>query len=90
MNRGEERNQIAHQIAWEYTKHYDPLLSKECWCEIAVRDAIDWADEHPRKGLVDIDKVCKWFEENLHMYNTSECEGDRIDFVEDFKKAMEE
>ena len=37
-----------------------------------------------------IDKAYEWFEENLHMYNTSECEGDRIDFVEDFKKAMEE
>ena len=59
MNRGEERNQIAHQIAWEYTKHYDPLLSKECWCEIAVRDAIDLVDKYPRKGLVDIEKVCK-------------------------------
>ena len=37
-----------------------------------------------------LDKVCKWLEENLHMYNTSECKGDRIAFVEDFKKAMEE
>ena len=22
----------AHQIAWEMSKHYDPLLSKESWC----------------------------------------------------------
>lgn len=24
----------------------------------------EWADEHPRKGLVDIDKVCEWMKTN--------------------------
>lgn len=47
MNRKEKRDMIAHKIAWQHTKCYDPLLSKESWCEIAAREAIDWADEHP-------------------------------------------
>jgi len=47
MTRQEQRNEIAHKIAWENSKHYDPLLCKEAWCEMAARDAIDWADEHP-------------------------------------------
>ena len=81
MNREEERNQIAHQIAWEYTKHYDPLLSKECWCEIAVRDAIDWADAHPRKGLMDIEKACEWLNEHTVLSEKW--------IIEDFCKAME-
>ena len=24
----------------------------------------EWSDEHPRKGLVDIEKVCEWLKEN--------------------------
>ena len=35
-----------------------------------------------------IEKAIEWFEQNLHMYNTSECLGDRKEFIEDFKKAM--
>lgn len=52
MSREEERNIIAHKIAWEYTKHYDPLLSKESWCEMAARDAFDWADPNPSVDTV--------------------------------------
>ena len=26
--------------------------------EKSVKDAIKWADEHPKEGLVSIDKVC--------------------------------
>ena len=32
----------AHQIAWETSKHYDPLLSKESWCEMAALDMASW------------------------------------------------
>lgn len=57
---------------------------------------VDWADRHPRKGLVDIDKACAWLAENF----IDECghiaaEGTCISFntkpaVEAFRKAMEE
>lgn len=35
----------AHQIAWETSKHYDPLLSKESWCEMAALDMASWKNE---------------------------------------------
>ena len=28
-------------------------------------DGATWADENPKEGLVSIDKVCKWIEENI-------------------------
>ena len=77
-----KRDDEIFKAAREHSDNRDARMSFSCGAR--------WADEHPRKGLVDIDKVYKWLEENLHMYNTSECRGDRIAFVEDFKKAMEE
>jgi len=47
----------------------------------ACIDAINWADEHPRKGLVDIDKVCKWLEKGGYFVNNTET-------IEDFRNAM--
>jgi hypothetical protein len=38
-----------------------------------------WADEHPQKGLIDINKACEYFK-NL---------GYSEDFINDFIKAME-
>ena len=35
----------AHQIAWETSKHYDPLLSKESWCEMAALDMASWLEK---------------------------------------------
>lgn len=43
----------------------------------------------PKKKTILIEDVIKWFEENLHMYNTSECNGDKEAFIEDFKKHFE-
>lgn len=54
----------AHQIAWETSKDYDPLLSKEAWCEMAALDMASWLekqgepedeenkDERIRKGII--------------------------------------
>lgn len=35
----------AHQIAWEASKNYDPLLSKEAWCEMAALDMASRLEE---------------------------------------------
>ena len=35
--------------------------------------------------MIKFDDVLKWFDENLYMYNTSECYEDRIAFIEEFK-----
>lgn len=74
---------IAHEIAWQHTKHYDPLLSKESWCEMAAREAIEWADKHPKEGLWDKEKVLEWAYENI-VFDDSEL------IIEDLINAMEE
>lgn len=96
MNRKEQRKEIAHKIAWENSKHYDPTLSKESWCEMAAMDAIDWADENPREGLWDKDKVCRWIREHLTFnddkwYTDNDyVKGIMDEVIEDLTKAMEE
>ena len=52
-----------------------------------------WADEHPRKGLWDKEKVIGWLKENVQNYTYSDGWGDAyIDeewLVDDLTKAME-
>ena len=47
-----------------------------------------WADEHPRKGLVDINKVCQWLRYYRWKYEDSR-EGNEV-MEKDIRKAMEE
>lgn len=47
-----------------------------------------WADQHPRKGLVDIEKACEWLSDYIKYFNFWE-DGTQRD-VEEFRKAMEE
>lgn len=59
-----------------------------------------WADEHPKKGLVSIDKACEWLRRNytnymiqdLSKYVEDVCSFDIFSdsLVDDFCKAMEE
>lgn len=44
----------------------------------AYIDGTKWADEHPKKGLVSIDKVCAYLEMRLDEY-----------IIRDLKRAME-
>ena len=48
------------------------------------RCGAEWSDEHPRKGLVDINKAVEWLETNQHGFILTEKD------IEDFRKAMEE
>ena len=47
---------------------------------LAIIDGAKWADEHPRKGMVDIDKVCKYLWEDKYSKEQ----------IEKLRKAMEE
>ena len=52
----------------------------------------EWADENPRKGLVDIDKACKWLEKNLDCMASMTPEGEMYwlpNCIDNFRKAME-
>lgn len=55
-----------------------------------------WADEHPKEGLVSIDKVCEWLRENIDAYSYVTIKENSIpeivltaDFEHRFRKAME-
>ena len=56
----------------------------------------EWADQHPRKGLVDIEKACEWIKQNIsrYLFNTGKLDeyiptcSNKL--YEDLKKAMEE
>lgn len=55
---------------------------------------VEFADSRPRKGLVSIEKACKWLKNNIHDYYSvgdggDEFEGYFDEMIVDFKKAME-
>ncbi len=58
-----------------------------------IKGAI-YADQHPRKGLWDSEKVIKWLQDNADSYTWyDEFEGESgmtDDFIDDLRKAMEE
>ncbi len=73
MKREEERKQAAENFLDKNKNIY--------FYADAFEGGAVWADEHPRKGLVDIDKVCKWLEKGGYFVNNTET-------IEDFRNAM--
>lgn len=58
-------------------------------------DGVQWADEHPRKGFVDIDKVCEFLKNNARKYfgvdwSQHEWYFERDQLIKDLHKEMEE
>ena len=98
--RDEQIAEKARKLAILYTKDYDDE-GKEVYnigTEVACLEMAEWIDEHPRKGLVDIDKACEWLLDNVYGYieesNNPKFSGgytfDFNSFLNDFRKAMEE
>lgn len=51
----------------------------------------EWADKHPKEGLVDINKACEWLRTNYEDIGIRYIRGYKAeDEIESFKKAMEE
>lgn len=48
-----------------------------------IISAMEWADEHPRKGLVDIDEACEWL-------RTTNIGAFPYKLIVEFRKAMEQ
>jgi hypothetical protein len=72
--------------------HYDKGPLKVCRKGGFVAGA-KWADEHPREGLWDAEKVIEWLKEYTDDYIV--CDSDDswlrvVDFIRDLRKAMEE
>lgn len=92
MTREEER-QIAAEQAYPYVGGIKGIICENS-IPIFVQGA-EWTDEHPRKGMVDIEKVCEFVLNNLHHYVEYSKVTDGIvcynyKFSEDLRKAMEE
>lgn len=80
------------------TGDYEPAEDHSLEREVFI-DAVLWADEHPKEGMVDIDKVKEWLFENFSEW-TSDGDYDygkpylvsRFDTLEDmindFDKTM--
>lgn len=32
----------AHEIGWVHSKHYDPIVCKQEWCEMAAREGANY------------------------------------------------
>ena len=67
---------------------------EECWYKIGLKEGLETADRHPRKGLWDAEKVCSFIEENIdnYLYINRDWNAPQIksNFIEDLRKAMED
>ena len=94
MTREEEIHKIANTISTNIGKDVDEdyICNDEYDFTIGFECGVKWADEHPKEGLVSIDKVCKYLESVVYQ----EFGGGPIERafsdedIEYFRKAMEE
>lgn len=91
MTRAEERNKAAFE-AYPENISYSTVIeqyvdynreSREIWLKGA-----EWADEHPKEGLVDINKACEFLTHYCNQHGVYPTK--RVEIIEQFKKAMEE
>lgn len=82
MTRKEEIDEAAKEFALSDNTETTDLFD-------AINDfyyGAKWADEHPKEGLVSIDKACEYLESAIKPYigYNATC-----DFVDTFRKIME-
>lgn len=73
---------------------YDPIADAR---EESFIEGAEWADEYPKEGMVDLEKVCRWIDNvDISKYLSCLFSGTvnisflSNDFIRDLKKAMEE
>lgn len=52
----------SHEIAWQYSKHYDPIACRQEWCEMAARDGANYVLEQIEKLV----KFNRWSAQDLY------------------------
>ena len=89
-DREKERSQAAENYG--NTKYSDGINSLICAEDFLA--GAKWADQHPRKGLWDAEKVIEWLKDNSKKYVVCYEDGyshyAHKSLVEDLRKAMEE
>lgn len=70
------------------SKEYcDPFIVEQPTGDIAFRKGAEWADEHPKKNLIDIDKAWDWL--NIKLLRILP-KSTREKIKESFYKKMQE
>lgn len=80
-----ERKKQIFEAGQKYLDSMDEFQRYHTYPKGAFIDGAKWADEHPKQGLISIDKACEWLESALRPY-VGYC--DTADIVESFRKAM--
>lgn len=91
MKREESLKEEGRITLNEYVRELgDYTFGEESMVRMFVLGA-NYADQHPRKGLWDGEKVIGWLKENIgEYYMTNEFEEYFDSMYEDLKKAMED
>lgn len=76
------RSYQSGKAAVEYAKSIPQSEKRKRYCIEDFEAGVEWADAHPRKGLVDIDRVCEF----LRTYDKAAFPYRLID---DLRKIME-
>lgn len=91
MTREEQIQKKAYELGQMYFPNEHNIWARENieakYVELACIEAVKWADENPKEGLVSIDRVCDWLEEHMSEF-CSECAEQAL--ISWLRKAMEE
>ena len=110
MTREEQINEKVHELGQACFPDECNIWARENYesqkVEWACKQMVEWADEHPKKGMVSLEKAKEWLEETLYIHteiveDRDFCEIYRTDwvtsdydsvedFINSFCKAMEE
>ena len=99
MTREEERIKETIRAADEYIhkRIYEDDCGRTGDTFPAFIEGAEWADQHPRKGLVDIEKACNFLKQFLSTSDKNDYGETHVksmwfnnedDFIEDFRRAM--
>ena len=95
MKRKEQiQDAAADHRDWVCCGFIDPIADAR---EESFAEGAEWADEHPKEGMISLDKVCSWIDNvDIGKYLSCLFSGTvnisflSNDFIRDLKKAMEE
>ena len=66
MTQEEQIQEKAYEFGQKYFPNEHNIWARENveakYVELACIEAVKWANENPKEGLVSLDKVCEWLE----------------------------
>lgn len=65
------RNEQIYQAAQRYSDSMDEFQRYHTYPKEGFRAGAEWADKHPKKGVVSLYEVCSWLQNNIDDYTTS-------------------